>query len=182
MKKMLHLISDLIPNSIQRLKGIRREVNTKLYTSLVASRAQSMGSDVRINRKTRINNNTYIGNNVHINGAEIHGTGDVRIGDNVHFGLDCMLISSNHDYLGQSIPYDDTNIEKPILIEDNVWIGSRAIILGGVTIGEGAIIQAGAVVSKSIEKCGIAGGNPAKVFKHRDKEHYERLKALKKFH
>lgn len=50
------------------------------------------------------------------------------------------------------------------------------MILGGVTLGEGCIIQAGSVVSRSIPACGIAGGNPAQVFKYRDIEHYELLK------
>jgi acetyltransferase-like isoleucine patch superfamily enzyme len=62
-----------------------------------------------------------------------------------------------------------------------VWLGSRVTILGGVTIGEGAIIQAGAVVVSDIPKYAIAGGNPAKVFKYRDIEHYERLKAENRF-
>jgi len=68
------------------------------------------------------------------------------------------------------------------LIEDNVWLGHRVIILGGVTIGEGAIIQAGSVVVKDIPKYAIAGGHPAKVFKYRDIKHYNRLKKEKKFH
>ena len=69
-----------------------------------------------------------------------------------------------------------------MVIEDNVWIGNHVISLPGVTIKEGAIIQAGSVVVGDIEKCGIAGGHPAKVFKYRDIEHYEKLKSERKFH
>jgi len=54
--------------------------------------------------------------------------------------------------------------------------------LGDVTIGEGAIIQAGSVVVNDIPKYTIAGGHPAKVFKYRDAAHYERLKEEGKFH
>ncbi|WP_242984146.1 hypothetical protein [Clostridium putrefaciens] len=50
------------------------------------------------------------------------------------------------------------------------------MVLSGITIGEGAIIQAGSVVVKDIPKCSIAGGSPAKVFKYRDIEHYKELK------
>ena len=60
-------------------------------------------------------------------------------------------------------------------------MGARVIVLGGVTIGEGAIIQAGSVVVKDIPKYGIAGGHPAKEFKTRDIEHYEKLKSMQKF-
>jgi acetyltransferase-like isoleucine patch superfamily enzyme len=54
--------------------------------------------------------------------------------------------------------------------------------LGGVSIGEGAIVQAGAVVVKDIPPYAIAGGNPAKVFKYRDIDHFQKLKEEKKFH
>lgn len=94
-----------------------------------------------------------------------------------------MMITQIHNYdNGKKIPYDDTYIYKDIIIEDNVWLGSRVIILGGVTIGEGSIIQAGSVVVKDIPKYAIAGGHPAKVFKYRDIEHYEKLKMGNKFH
>jgi acetyltransferase-like isoleucine patch superfamily enzyme len=93
------------------------------------------------------------------------------------------MITQIHNYdHGNKIPYDDTYIYKDILIKDNVWLGSRVIILGGVTVGEGAIIQAGSVVVSDIPDYAIAGGHPAKVFKYRDKEHYKKLKKQGKFH
>lgn len=92
------------------------------------------------------------------------------------------MITQDHNYdKGEAVPYDQTYIYKDICVEDNVWIGERVIVLGGVTIGEGAIIQAGSVVVKNIPKYAIAGGHPAAVFKYRDVEHYERLKAQGKF-
>ena len=66
-------------------------------------------------------------------------------------------------------------------IGDNVWLGTRVIILPGVKIGEVAIIQAGSVVVNSIPCCAIAGGHPAKAFNYRDKEHYYKLKEEIKF-
>jgi len=93
------------------------------------------------------------------------------------------MITHIHNYdNGKAIPYDDTYIYKDITIEDNVWLGDRVIILGGVKIGEGAIIQAGSVVVSDVPKYAIAGGHPAKVFKYRDIEHYEKLKTEKRFH
>ncbi len=78
--------------------------------------------------------------------------------------------------------YDNTIISKDVIIEDNVWLGNRVTILPSVKIGEGAIIQAGSVVVKDVEKYAIAGGHPAKVFKYRDIDHYEKLKKEGKFH
>ena len=71
---------------------------------------------------------------------------------------------------------------KDIIIENNVWLGDRVIVLGGTTIGEGAIIQAGSVVVSNIPKYAIAGGHPAKVFSKRDVEHYNKLEQENKFH
>jgi len=59
---------------------------------------------------------------------------------------------------------------------------STSYYLGGVRIGEGAIVQAGSVVVHDIPKCAIVGGNPAKVFKYRNKVHYYELKKAGRFH
>ena len=93
-----------------------------------------------------------------------------------------MIITQNHNYdHGAAIPYDDTYELKNVFIEDNVWFGNRVIVVGNITLGEGAIVAAGAVVSKDVPKCAIVGGNPAKVIKYRDIEHYEKLKQEGKF-
>ena len=103
----------------------------------------------------------------------IQGHGRVVIGNNFHSGIDCMIITDIHNYdKGKAIPYDDTILSKDVIIKDNVWLGNKVMILPGVTIEEGAIIQAGSVVVNNIPKYAIAGGHPAKVFKYRDKEHY----------
>jgi chloramphenicol O-acetyltransferase type B len=153
------------------------------FRSLVARQAKSFGRDLKVNGFSRVTPGTVLGNNVNFNGMTITGRGEVRIGDNFHSGEDCLMIAQNHNFdHGEAIPYDSTYIVKPIVIGDNVWLGSRVIVLGGVTIGEGAIIQAGSVVVSDIPACAIAGGHPAKVFRKRDVEHYERLKAAGKFH
>ena len=113
---------------------------------------------------------------------KIAGCGNVIIGNNFHSGSECQIITEIHNYEGDKIPYDETYIYKDVIIEDNVWIGNRVMILGSVRIGEGAIIQAGSVVVKDIPKYTIVGGHPAKVFAQRDIEHYEQLKTQGKFH
>lgn len=143
---------------------------------------KSHKGEIHIHGKTLLTRNVVLGRNPSFSGMEIAGRGTVVFGDNFHSGKDCMIITQNHNYEGEAIPYDTTFIIKDVVIGDNVWLGSRVVILGGVTIGEGAIIQAGAVVVNDIPPYAIAGGNPAKVFKYRDKEHYETLKAQGKFH
>lgn len=153
-----------------------------VFTSLVKRQAKKYGKFLRVNGYSSVTKNTILGNNVNFNGMKITGAGKVIIGDNFHSGRGCLMISQNHNYdTGKAIPYDDTYIVKDITIEDNVWLGERVIVLGGVTIGEGAIIQAGSVVVKDIPPLSIAGGAPATPFKYRDKEHYYKLKSAGKF-
>lgn len=165
------------------IKKIYRQVSRHFFTTRVKLMCKSAGENLIVNHKSSVTKHTILGSNVNFNGMEITGGGNVSIGDNFHSGRQCLMITQYHNYDGgKAIPYDDTYVMKDIVIEDNVWVGDRVIILGGVTIGEGAIIQAGSVVVKSIPKYSIAGGHPAAVFKTRDINHYEYLKAHKKFY
>lgn len=156
----------------------------KVYKWKVVKNVKSYKEPFRVNGYSFVSRNTTLGKNCNFNGMRIKGNGNVTIGENFHSGQQCLMITSYHKYNdGNAIPYDSKeDVDKDIVIEDNVWLGDRVIILGGVRIGEGAIIQAGSVVVQDVPKYAIAGGSPAQVFKYRDKEHYERLKALGKFH
>lgn len=140
------------------------------------------GKGLKVNFKTRLTSKTVVGDNCNFNGMRIGGSGQVTIGDNFHSGKDIVIITSNHNYEGTMIPYDRTYIAKKISIGDNVWVGDRVIIVGNISIGEGAILAAGAVVCKDVPAGAIVGGNPARVLKYRDMDHYFKLKADKKFH
>lgn len=124
----------------------------------------------------------YLGDYCCFNGMTIGGGGYVYIGNYFHSGVDCIINTQNHRYEGNEIPYDSEFDYKTVRIGDCVWFGHRVIVTGNVTIGEGAIIGAGAVVTKDVPPCAIVGGNPAKVIKYRDMERYYRLKAEGKFH
>jgi len=87
----------------------------------------------------------------------------ISIGDDVVFGHGVELYTSDHD------PDDPafSRRDAPIQIQNRVWIGSRVIILKGVTIGEGAVVAAGSVVTRDVEPLTIVGGNPARVIRAR---------------
>ena len=129
------------------------------------------------------NGKTSLGHNCSFNGCKVIGQGPLTIGDNFHSGGELLIITSNHNFSsGAALPYDSTHKEKPVHIADNVWIGERVTILPGVTIGEGAIVQAGSVVVRDVEPLAIVGGSPAQKFHERDSEHYHSLKSQSKFH
>ena len=96
--------------------------------------------------------------------------GLVKIGKNVMMGVDCLIISQNHMFANLSIPMREQGFHspEPVIIEDDVWIGSRVTILPGVKIGYGSIVGAAAVVSKDVEPLTIVGGNPAKIIGRRN--------------
>jgi len=132
---------------------------------------------------TSLTSNTILGKNPNFNGMIILGFGKVVFGDNFHSGTGCEIITSYHNYnKGRTVPYDNTFINKDVFIGDNVWFGNRVTVLGGVNIGEGAIIQASALVFQDVPDYAIVGGNPAKIIKYRDKEHYYNLKKQNLFY
>lgn len=90
----------------------------------------------------------------------------LTIGNNVMMGPECLFYSTAHQFNKETRRFEGYTEVKPIVIEDDVWIGRRAIIMGGVTIGKGSTIGAGAVVTKSIPPYSLAAGNPAVVKKN----------------
>ena len=107
--------------------------------------------------------NIHLGKNVFINsGCNFQDQGGIYIGDGTFIGHQVILATLNHDI----DPYKRADIHpKPIHIGKRVWIGSGAIVLPGVTIGDNSIIGAGSVVTKDVPENCIYGGNPAKFIK-----------------
>ena len=105
-----------------------------------------------------------IGRNVMImGGCLMMSRGGITIDDDVMIAANVQLISNNHDLYDRQLL-----ICKPVHICRNVWIGAGATILPGVTVGENAVVAAGAIVTKDVEPNTIVGGNPAKLIKHID--------------
>ncbi len=166
---------------VKKILRVLRNSIKPLYRISVSMQCKSYKLPLNVNGFSIVSNKTILGKNINFNGIRISGCGNVIIEDNFHSGKNCLIITQNHNYEGTKIPYDETYICKDIHIEENVWIGDRVIILGGITIGEGAIIQAGSVIVGDIPKYAIAGGHPATVFSNRNIEHYQNLKQKKLF-
>jgi acetyltransferase-like isoleucine patch superfamily enzyme len=99
----------------------------------------------------------------------VYGNGGVDIGANVLVAAHTSINTVSHESARCDIPINDQPVRTdPVVIEDDVWIGLNAVVLQGVTIGRGAIIGAGAVVTRSVPAWSIAVGVPAKVVGRRN--------------
>lgn len=108
--------------------------------------------------------NLAIGRNSVINAkCRMDNRGGIFIGENVSISQEVLILTADHDV--NSSDFAGRNL--PVYIEDYVWVGTRAVILPGVTIGKGALIAAGAVVTKNVIPYAVVAGVPAKVIKMR---------------
>lgn len=130
----------------------------------------SCGKNVNIEKNADFGLGTGIslGNNSGL-GIDCNVRGPLTIGDNVMMGREVLIMTSRHNTASIDIPMCEQGFveNKPIKIGNDVWIGARVIILPGVTIGNGVIIGAGAVVTKDVPDYAVVGGVPARVIKYR---------------
>ncbi|MHA2231945.1 MAG: acyltransferase, partial [Candidatus Hodarchaeales archaeon] len=106
-----------------------------------------------------------MGNRVSLNNAILNvSSGHITIGNHVFFGHDVMLVTGTHDYRKVGAERMEAWIKsgRDIIIEDGVFIGSGAIILGNVRIGRNAVVGAGSIVNKDVEPNTLVAGVPAK--------------------
>lgn len=126
----------------------------------------------------KIGKTSHLKSNTYIECSEL-----VKIGEYFHPGKGLVILTSNHRYEGASkIPYDEVLVSRPVIVEDFVWVGINVCILPGVTVGEGAIIGAGSVVTKDVPRYAVVAGNPARLIKYRDVASFVRLKNEKKYY
>ncbi|MGN2247015.1 acyltransferase [Frateuria sp. GZRR35] len=130
----------------------------------------SLGSDTHVSMRVFVTGyparaNLRIGNNCVVNRETyLDGRVGVIIGNNVNISFQTCILSLHHDHNEPTFPA----IGGAVTIHDHVWIGARAIILPGVTIGEGAVVAAGAVVNRDVAPYEVVGGVPAKKIGNRN--------------
>lgn len=111
-------------------------------------------------------NNIFIGNNTIIgNHVEINCESDMSIGNNVLIASGTIITDVNHKINAFGLERTYGIISKSIIIEEDVWIGAKSIILQGLVIGKGSVVAAGSVVTKNIPAYQVWGGIPAKFIK-----------------
>ena len=168
--------SPVFPSLINRLASVRNWLAQRRWRR-ITQRLQEMGPGSEVDpsvtfvfpERVRIGEYVYVGP-----GGYLNGRGGLVIGPHTILAPEVAVMTSMHRYKGATlVPYDETELLKSVVIGRCVWIGLRAMVLPGVTIGEGSIIGAGAVVTRSCDPGSIVVGNPARIIGTRDMDAYK---------
>ncbi|GEM_PF-1402331 len=165
------------------LASTQKKINAQLDSALgaaalgkVTSKGPNcvMGGDGQLidPQNLQLGEDVYIGRNFFI-----RATGHISIGSHTHISRNVVLHTVNHNTNGDLLPYDRTNVLRPIKIGQYVWIGMNCEVLPGVSIGDGAIIGMGTTVAKDVAPGAIVVGSAQRVVGSRDAE---RTAALEK--
>lgn len=169
---LYHLTANLTPDSYCYIKIGKKSFHIsyglKYRRFLARQIIKECGKNVNIERFAYFGKDIHLGDNSGI-GRKCHISGHTYIGDNVMMGPEVIVYEQNHNFDRVDIPMCQQGFQpvEPVHIGNDVWIGRRVIILPGVTIGDGCVIGAGAVVAKDIPPFSIAVGNPCRVIKNR---------------
>lgn len=154
-----------IAYNIGRLHGLRlrlflyRKIGMKVGRNCTIRRGIYLGSP----------NELTVGEGSFLGRASLYCTGGVKIGRSVNISDGVVIITAKH---AVNSPRFEA-IYEPIEIGDWAWLATNAMILAGITVGEGAVVAAGAVVTKDVPPYSIVGGNPAKVIGERKKQPFD---------
>lgn len=164
-KSLYNLIGIRLPASFSTVSMGSRKFRQFCAKLILGERC---GEWVNIERGARFGDGLTIGDRSGI-GERSNVPSEVTIGQHVMIGQECLMYTRNHrtDDLTRTMDTQGFELPRPIVIGDDVWIGSRVTILPGVHIGNGAVIGAGAVVTKNVPDYEVWGGNPAHFLKSR---------------
>lgn len=154
-----HLFLIHLPDNFSLIRRLKHMACKQMIQScgvgVVPMRGSHFASDLIIGDNSGINENCVI-------------YPRTVIGHNVLMAREVIINPDNHCIAKNQLINAQGKVHKQVIIQDDVWIGARAIILTGVTIGQGAVIAAGAVVTKDVPPYAIVGGVPAKLIRYRE--------------
>jgi acetyltransferase-like isoleucine patch superfamily enzyme len=158
--------------SIGALKALVNLIGWYIHDHVapLAQMHQAGGGRIHPTASLRCGRNIRLGKHSHINQyccVWASANSKIVLGDNLLMGPGAKIFSSNHgSEIGMPMNVQPA-VEKDIIIGNDVWIGANSVIVAGVTIGDGAIIAAGSVVTRDVPAWTIVGGVPVKHLKHR---------------
>jgi acetyltransferase-like isoleucine patch superfamily enzyme len=156
-----------IPDNV--LIGMDWEVEQKRVARLRAD-LKACGNGVSFGRNVMVRTpgSVTVGSGCHLNDfVHVLGAGGVELGNHVFIANHASIISLTHPVDVDSLAVAP-GVYKPVVIEDDVWIGAHAVILPGVRLGRSCVIAAGAVVTRDVEPFAIVGGVPARLIRRKE--------------
>jgi maltose O-acetyltransferase len=141
----------------------------KIKSTICSTLFEYCGDNITIERGARFSKNLKlkIGSNSGL-GKDCYLSGEISIGENVMMAPEVVILTQNHIVSDVTEPMNrQGSCNLPVTIGNDVWIGYRVIILPGVSIGNGVVVAAGAVVTKNVPDYAIVGGVPAQIIKYR---------------
>lgn len=149
-----------------------RNLVAKSIPEILNGHRMRMGYNVVLDHQLQLSTSSsgelILGNNVLISRRTIIAAQlRVIIGDNTWFGPDCYISDANHGTKRGILIFEQPTIAHAIRIGNDVWLGAKCVVLSGVTIGDGAVIAAGSVVTRDVPAFTVVGGVPARVIKAR---------------
>jgi maltose O-acetyltransferase len=156
---LVRLIGGLLPDGV----GNRGRAPLLRLAGFRVGRATSLSGLPRLTGAGNISARLSIGHHCQINtdlSLELGAT--ISIGDHVGIGQEVIILTTSHEHHDSPRHRAGPLVRQPVRIEDGVWIGARALILPGVTIGEGAVVAAGTVVARDVPPHTVVAGVPAR--------------------
>lgn len=153
----------------QLIRAFRVFMHGNVY-AIIKLGAIGKNTSIQPSAHLAYSHNIFLGNNVIINRSAYVWAGEaskIVIGDFSALAPEAFVSSRSYGLKKGELIWTQPPIEKDVIIGKNVWVGTKAIILPGVHIGDGAIIAAGAIVTKNVEANSIVAGVPAKKIKDR---------------
>lgn len=168
MKKFWYIIYYLIGRKLPASTGPGGRFFSKIRAFCARRFSSGIGNNVNIDTNAMIYRDLVLGDNSGIGKNSVIADG-VVIGNDVMMGPECYIYTRNHSFSSIEKPMRLQGYKegRPVVIEDDVWIGARVTILPGVRISKGAVIGAASVVTKDVPQYAVVGGNPAKIIKFR---------------
>ncbi|MBO0777493.1 MAG: acyltransferase [Ktedonobacteraceae bacterium] len=161
MKYLTNNLITYIPSHTLRNAWYRHVLGWKMApgTTILMRQYIQMAGLRTSGRKVAIGTGTVINH-----GCLLYTTGGLVIGQHVSISSGVWLMTGSHEMNDPNF----VDVYRPIMIGDRAWIGARATILGGVTIGEGSVVMAGAMVTRDVPPYAVVGGVPAMVIRYRE--------------
>lgn len=138
--------------------------HSRIRVAVLRAAGLRIGHDTQLEAMCHVGGrDIIIGDHTHVNwGCFLDNSGPIRIGSGCGIGMETMICTGTHEIGNKSMRRSPSVVARAVVIEDGCWLGTRALVLPGITIGYGCVISAGALITADCEPNGLYAGVPAR--------------------